>query len=250
MAKKAKHYKTFRRPRTRAIKAINNLYVVNELSREALGDLRKELKAHRGNRIDREIPVIQGDHVVVVRRRSKILQLLENSINRDLYGQAIIAGVAVVEDYLVHVLSLLLTWYPEKLVVGERKVDVSMVIAAKSLDELLGDIIEKQIASASYSAPQEYFRYFENLLSIELPDKVKDNYTEVKATRDVLIHNSGIANSLYRRKAEDLARAKEGEELPLNSDYFDQATRALKAVVVAVYARLLRKYGNVELRAT
>jgi len=45
-------------------------------------------------------------------------------------------------------------------------------------------------------------------------------YMEVKATRDIFVHNRGIANEVYVRKAGTHARTKPGMVLPTDIQYF------------------------------
>lgn len=244
-AKRQKNYITFRRPRTRAIKALNNIYVINTISRQALVDYRGSLQTISLNKIGFDIPIISGERIVVARRKSKIFQLLDEAIAHDLYKQALLSAVAVVEDYLIRMLNIILKWYPEKLTIGEHKIDVSIVVKAESLGGVLQSIIEKQINSAFYTSPSKYFEYIERTLAIRLPTNVKASYAEYKASRDVLIHNSGIANSTYIRKAGKLARVKEDEKIPIDEGYFDDFIRGMKNLVAEVYKRLLNKYGDV-----
>lgn len=240
-----KNYMIFRRPRTRTIKALNNISVTNTISRQALTDYRGSLQTISLSKIGFGIPVISGEQIVVARRKSEIFQLLDETVKCDLYKQALVSAVTVVEDYLIQMLDIILNWYPEKLAIGERKIDISMVVEAESLDEILHRIIEKEINSAFYASPAKYFEYLEDTLAIKLPKKVKTAYIECKASRDVIIHNSGIANSTYIRKAGKLARAKAEEEIPIDESYFNSFITSMKRLVVTVYKRLLDKYGNV-----
>ena len=243
--KREKNYMTFRRPRTRTIKALNNIYAINTISRQALADYRGSLQTISLSKIGFDIPVISGERVVVARRKSKIFQLVDEAIKCDLYKQALVSAVIVVEDYLIQMLDIILKWYPEKLAIAERKIDISMVVEAENLDEVLHKIIEKQINSTFYTSPSKYFQYIEHTLAIKLPTDVKASYIEYKASRDVLIHNSGIANSTYIRKAGKLARVKAGEEILIDESYFNDFIRGMKRLVVAVYKQLLGKYGSV-----
>src|SRR5690606_24248426 len=45
-------------------------------------------------------------------------------------------------------------------------------------------------------------------------------YIEVKASRDIFIHNQGVANEIYARKAGSHARVTPGMLLPADAAYF------------------------------
>jgi hypothetical protein len=55
-----------------------------------------------------------------------------------------------------------------------------------------------------------------------------------KASRDVLVHNKGIANKTYESKAGNLARFREGEELDIPEDYHRETWELIHKVVADV----------------
>lgn len=58
-----------------------------------------------------------------------------------------------------------------------------------------------------------------------------DRLAELKATRDIVAHNAGIANEIYVRKAGGLARAHQGESLSVSRSYVYDAADFLKRLV-------------------
>lgn len=54
---------------------------------------------------------------------------------------------------------------------------------------------------------------------------------EIKATRDILVHNRGIVNATYRAKAGALARAQDGELLELPTAYHNASWALICKVV-------------------
>ena len=98
------------------------------------------------------------------------------------------------------------------------EVDLAVILEAEDLDDLRDEIVSNQIHSAFYASPTKYFKYIESTLSISLPVSSKAAYSEVKPTRDIYVHNGGIANRLYIQKAGALARAEDGDLLPLDEN--------------------------------
>ncbi len=243
--KKPRNYRIFRRPRTIAIKTLNNIYVINTIARRSLKEARSDLRSDRVKRLRFEVPTVRGETITVAKRKSKVLYLLNEAIDRDLYSQSIITAVAVTEAYLVTSLTTILNKFPEKLSAGQKKIDFSIVLESDDLDEVISRVVKKQVDSVFYDSPQKYLEYMEKAFAFEIPQKVKEQYAEAKATRDILVHNSGEVNDSYLCKAGDRARAEEGELISLDSEYFDQSIRAMKELVLRVYTRLLKKYGNV-----
>lgn len=238
------NYQLLRRPRTRVIRDLNNIFVITGIARNAVEDARQLLQSGPRTKLRFPIPTVQDEEVVVARNRSKILSLLEQTATRDLFSQALVPAVALTEGYLADMLALVLRAFPKKLGVTERKVDLAMILEAHDLDDLLDEVISKQIHSAFYASPTKYFEYIESTLSISVPAARKVAYSEVKATRDIYVHNGGIVNRLYLQKAGKLARAANGDCLPLEEEYFSKAIMCMKRVVQSVYQGLLRKYGK------
>jgi len=242
--KQVPNVKLFRRPRSRVIRELNNIVVVTGIARNAVEDARQTLQSGTRTKLRFQVPSVKGEQVVAARKRSKILSLLEQAVSRDLFSQALIPAVAVTEGYLAHMLRLVLRAFPKKIGVSEKKVDLAVILEAEDLDNLLDAIILKQINSAFYASPSKYFEYIESVLSISIPASHKAAYSEVKATRDIYVHNGGIVNQLYLQKAGGLARAGDGDPLPLDEEYFSKAITCMKGVVKSVYQGLLKKYGT------
>ena len=69
---------------------------------------------------------------------------------------------------------------------------------------------------------------------------------EIKATRDVLVHNAGIVNETYLRKVRGKSRGQLGELIPLDKTYLDDSVTSMKRLIKHVYEGCLQKYGNVD----
>jgi hypothetical protein len=175
-----KNYRVFRRPRSRTIRALNNIYVVNTLTVNALVDLRSQLRSQDEHKLNFEVPVVSGDRVVVPKRKTKMLQLLDHAIEHDLYKQSLISAIAVTEDYLTQTLTIILKWFPHKLKIAvsgiqtDRKVELDAIIEAQDLDTLMLQIIERQLVSIFYGSPARYFEYIERVLSFQLQEGTKE----------------------------------------------------------------------------
>ncbi len=243
-ARRLPNYMLFRRPRTRVIRQLNNIFVIIGIARNAVEDARKNLDAGPRTKLRFPIPTVQDEQVVAARNRGKILSLLQQAVSRDLFSQALVPAVAVTKSYLADMLALILRAFPKKLGTSEKKVELAIILEAENLDDVLNAVIASQIHSAFYASPAKYFEYIEQTLSISIPEGRKAAYAEVKATRDIYVHNGGITNRLYLQKVGPLARAADGAPLPLDEQYFASAIASMKGVVQAVYQRLLAKYGK------
>lgn len=242
--KQPRNYHILRKLRNQAIRGLNNIFVLNDLSSKALLSAKRKLESNKNSKLDFEVPSVKGDFVTTARKRTKIIRLLHDAIDEGLAKSSIVSAVAITENYLAQMLSLILRAFPEKLKGQDKKVDLDLILNSSDLDKLVSNIIERQIHSVFFASPEKYFQYVENILSIKIPKPSKANYVEVKATRDLIVHNEGVINATYVQKAGKLARGKVGDTIPVDEMYFDPAIRTMKKLVNAVYSKSLSKFGD------
>lgn len=128
--------------------------------------------------------------------------------------------VTIVEILLVDILRDILLEFPNK-IPSKRKIDAEIVLESNSLDEVKNLIISSLINELNYKSPREFAEEFEKYTGIKLLEQPAfHKYIELKATRDVYIHNSGTANNIYLNKAGTLSRVRIGEFLPVTIQYF------------------------------
>ena len=110
--------------------------------------------------------------------------------------------------------------YPQK-IGSKRTVSLQIVLESTSVEEIHLRATDALLNDLSYKSPLEFAESLEQLLSINLMEcPAFHRYIEVKATRDIFIHNRGIANDIYVRKSGSHARVKSGQQLPTDSQYF------------------------------
>lgn len=128
--------------------------------------------------------------------------------------------VTIVEALLGDVVRAVVTRYPQKLG-AKRAISLQLVLGAQSLEEIHLRATDALLNDLTYKSPSEFAESLESLLSINLlecPAFLK--YIEIKATRDIFIHNRGTTNDTYARKSGSHARAKVGWSLPVDITYF------------------------------
>jgi hypothetical protein len=110
---------------------------------------------------------------------------------------------------------------------SKKQVPIGEVLKSNSIEELQASITDKVLNELSYKSPRDFATEAEAYLSINLLEcAAYHQYIEMKATRDVLIHNFGLANETYINKAGSHARVKSGENLPITQIYFLEAYEA------------------------
>ena len=128
--------------------------------------------------------------------------------------------VTIMESVLSDLLAIVLKKFPQK-IGAKRSIRSSVVLAATSIEEVHIKTIEAVLNELAYKSPKDFAVEFEQLMSINLLEcSAYHKYIEIKATRDIYIHNNGNANETYISKSDSHSRVKAGEFLPINTVYF------------------------------
>jgi hypothetical protein len=92
-------------------------------------------------------------------------------------------------------------------------------------------MIGTQLHDTSYLRPAQQIEYFEKVTGIEMDARLTADWIEIKATRDILVHNDGIANVIYTTKAAKSSRVAVGVPLPIDSAYFTHGALTMKLLI-------------------
>ena len=133
---------------------------------------------------------------------------------------AIYQLVTITETMLNDLLRAILIEFPKK-IPNKRKLEIDQILACDNIDQIKLAIVDTILNEFAYKSPKEYaeeFSFYTGVKLLEYP--VFHHYIELKATRDIHIHNKGTANEIYLNKAGVLARVKSGYYLPVTIQYF------------------------------
>ena len=141
--------------------------------------------------------------------------------------------IAIFESYFFDLLRLWLTAYPKSL--GARKLDFKDVLDAPDKDAITSRVVSREVNEVLYDRPAGWFEYLEAKanLGCPTPDEVA-RIAEAKATRDVLVHNRGVASKTYESKAGKLARYKDGQRIDIPEPYHRATWDLLRKVVTDI----------------
>ena len=240
---KPKNYGFLKGYRSRAIAELNKHYVLTSLSVRSLQSLKEEIYSTKRRTVPIETVTRHGETISTTKRRAKIKTLIDSAIKTDLYRNALIGSVALTEDFISNYLRVFLTAYPLK-ISKDKKLGVAEIVSAGDIASALDKLVKLEILSALYKTPKEYLTYFQDILSVQLSKEIVDAYTEIKASRDLLIHNSGQINEVYVEKAGHLARGKSGELIAIDKGYFDNSVTVMKELIHSTFEKALVKHGN------
>lgn len=124
----------------------------------------------------------------------------------------------------------------------KRKIEVSDIIGCTNIAELLNKIVELELNEVRYKKVENWFQYLGNFVNISVPSQEDIGLiAEIKASRDIIVHNDGMANSIYLIKSGNKARCKEGEKLEFDHDYVFFAWKVLRAVIISTGDAISKK---------
>lgn len=152
--------------------------------------------------------------------KDKIVEKIALLANEKLAINGIYQLVTIIEALLGDLIRLVILKYPKK-IGPKRSIKSSEVMNCQSIEALHLYTANTILNELFYKSPKEFAEESKRLLSISLLEcPFYHKYIEMKASRDIYIHNNGIANDTYLIKASTHARAKLHEKLPVDTVYF------------------------------
>jgi hypothetical protein len=148
--------------------------------------------------------------------------------------------ISIFENYLFDLLRLWLMAYPRNLV--GRKVDFKAVLDAPDKDAIALLVGNKELNEILYDRPAGWFAYLEDKakLGCPTPDEI-EKIAEAKASRDVLVHNRGVAGKVYESKAGKLARYRDGQRIDIPEHYHRETWELIRKVIVDISTAAIAK---------
>jgi hypothetical protein len=162
--------------------------------------------------------------------------------------------VSQFEAFLGDVISTILKAYPQKLSVvpevgrekDQRPKDVSLevILRSGSYAEIIDSVIAARCEALFFAPPKKYLEYLAEISGVDTSDEAFCNYIEIKASRDVIIHNNKIVNATYQSKAGKYARAQVGESVVVDAKYFDHTVMILKRISGIIARDTKKTFGR------
>jgi hypothetical protein len=163
------------------------------------------------------------------------------------HGLGFVQLTTILESFVFDFLRLLLTNDPRHLA-QKKQIEVGVVLAAADKDAIVWLIVERELNELKYDRPRAWFDYLNRIVNLGCPTQDEiERVAEMKAARDLVIHNAGIVNAIYLDKAGSKARYALGETVVIDRAYFDDGWKLAKGLVddiVASAKRRLSKGGS------
>jgi len=148
--------------------------------------------------------------------------------------------VAVFERFFFELVKAWLMKYPGNL--AEKELKFRIVLESVSTEDIVAAVVAREVQGLTYQRVPAWFKELEKLVKLGCPtqDEIA-RLAEIKTSRDVLVHNNGIANSIYIDKSMGHARFASGEKLELPERYHRESWVLIKQIVSDISDAAIRK---------
>lgn len=222
-------------------RTLNDLWIWSSFARAALESAKADDQFLNQQRF--KVPS-KTKNKEVDRSADDLKRIATSAVDREIFYAVFVYAVAQVEAFLNDVLVLLLRSDKRRLktriqgINHTKSIDVDDLINAATQDQLVDSLIRKELGQVFYASPKLQFEYFEKVTGVKLDETLSQKWFEVKATRDIIVHNSGMANDTYLKKAGDLHRVGDGQPLPVDADYFADTLSSMKSLIGKISSKI------------
>lgn len=187
----------------------------------------------------------------ITRAQVDIAQFAQTTADKKLSGIAnegiFILLVSTFEVMLSDTLEYYLKEFPEKMEFKDSPFTTEQVVGATFAKELWEIKAQSLVQSKMYQDVTAVLKYFLTTLSINdcpFDQPQIDKLTELKQSRNLLLHADLVVNALYLEKAGPAARGKHrGQRLSIDNTYMGDCLVTLKYFLVEIERRLVAKYA-------
>ncbi len=183
-----------------------------------------------------------------------LAELTQDYVNGYLAESIFQHYVSLFEDYTFGLIGLWLMANPkglvgldddgddDKLRKGDRVVPLSFITDNPDRESILGAVVDRELDRLKYRRLASWFDYFEKRARLGTPSKEEiERLAEIKASRDILIHNRGIVNQTYLSKAGPGARYPDGARLEIIDPYLRESWVLMTEVMRRTSAAVIEK---------
>jgi hypothetical protein len=151
--------------------------------------------------------------------------------------------VSLFEDFVFGLLGSWLVAYPAGIPNKDRKpVDLATIIDAPDKEAIIRAVVDRELDGLKYERPAAWFKYLNDRVKLGCPTSDQtERLAEIKASRDILVHNRGIVNKSYLDKAGTGARFTVGQRLEISEPYLLASWTLIRDVVQDMAAAAIAK---------
>lgn len=152
--------------------------------------------------------------------------------------------VALFDAYLIDVFYQVILHRPEILKSG-KQLTYEKLLDFPSREAMIEFLAKRELNELSYKPLGEQVRYYEDRfgVSLEASGTPTELLVQIRATRNLLVHNNGVVNHIYLEQL-PASRARLGARVKVSFEYLSMAVSALGKVSDHVAATLIKKHSS------
>ena len=219
---------------------INDTFLWVNISRKAVGDL-------PDTEFEFDTPKAHKPQQLRTVFRKDPQKLKNRIINKDIFNSAFIMIVASAEDYLSKIMEYILKTDTDRLkctISGVNMVNSISVVELidNNKEDIIDSVIKQRLENLFYASPQKQLEYLDKALGISVDKDIWGTWIEIKARKDIIVHNNGIVNQIYLDKAKEYAKFSKGQEGLIDIQYFNDTIAFLKRMIGCIDREIRKTY--------
>jgi hypothetical protein len=161
------------------------------------------------------------------------------------YRMLFVYLVALFDAFLADIFSEIVRARPHILRTSKKQITYDKLLEFNSFDALVNFIVSREMNELSYKPILDQVKYYRERFGVGIEESGIEvsELIELKATRNLLMHNNGVVNHIYMELVPDGAY-KLGEEVKVDVSYFDKALKSLETVADFITEKLIEKHGG------
>ena len=176
-----------------------------------------------------------------------IIDEVHNGTSSQIINEGLfILAVASIETMVLDILRYYLRSFPEKL--GKKTFSINKDDLLYRPRSLVEEEVDKELNSVSYENIEQILEYFNNTLSLDqalLSIGHSEQLREIKASRNLLLHNNLVVNNIYIEKAGPQRREREtSKKLEIDTVYLKETLVLFDTICDLVTSALSVKYES------
>lgn len=229
MARESKISKAIYTRHIRLFRYLNDAWIFTGLLQPELKERANTLRLSKSME-KKPYPVPKGSGTVISRRRDEDIGLIFSAQHqRGVFETNIISMVSRAEAFIQDAIAIVTIAFPAKIALLDKGgIPLDLFLECDDRDDVIRRFVALKCESLMFGKPSDYLDKAEKVLAIELDTDLVRSFIEIKASRDIIIHNNGVINKVYVEKAGEKRRGEVGDELAIDQDYFRQVIITLK----------------------
>lgn len=137
------------------------------------------------------------------------------------------------EEAIAGIYRFLLEAYPQAYLSGKSITYAELVSVESNFEDIKERFIDKEIDEFMRLSISDWYKTFEtkHTAKFEFKDKDFDNFKEVYYRRNLIVHNQGIVNEIYKNNIPE-SSVKIGEQLEVDEEYLNSAFSFARKILI------------------